>query len=353
MAACPDEATLLALVEGKLARLVARPLQRHIDVCRSCQLASAEAARTAIATPGGEAPAPKRAVGRGTKLAGRFVLERAIGQGGTGAVWSAQRIGSGERVAIKLLHDARPDCVRRLEREARLAAQVAHPALVHVHEVLSAEQDGPALVMELLRGEDLSAYLERQTALSVRALAEILAPVVAAIAALHARQIAHRDLKPANLFLARSEDGMEHTRVLDLGMARSLDLELCTLNASRLTSANTVLGTPRYMAPEQLDGARDVDVRADIWALGAIAYRMLSGRPHVAAFRYVDVLRALHSAPITPLTSLVADVPTELGALVNQSLSMAPAARPSASAWSTVLSRWLVPAHEGARDGDA
>lgn len=336
MASCPDENILVALVTGKLTKFLAEPLQHHVEACRRCQLAAAEAAR-AVVTPASteEAVTPREFVA-GDLVAGRFELECPIGHGGCGTVWAARRKVDAQRVAIKVLHTVQPECARRLLREARLAQRLAHPAFVPVHEVLELAPDRPALVMELLHGEDLAAFLQRSESLPTRVANALLAPLAEALETLHFQQIAHRDLKPANVFLERSA-GEARVRVLDLGLARSLCLESETLSTSPLTSQGTILGTPHYMSPEQLDGKQDIDTRADIWALGAMAYRMLSGRPHIAAWRFADVVRALHTQRIPQLSQLAPEVPGRLARLVHESLSVNRELRPSASAWAAEL----------------
>lgn len=336
MKTCPDENMLLALVMDKLSRLIAEPLQYHVEGCRRCQLGVAEAARAVVKTAPVEPAETVREFAAGDQLGGRFTLDSLIGQGGCGTVWSAQRSIDSRRVAIKVLHSVDPDSMKRLHREAKLGKRLSHPAFVAVHEVLEIGADRPALIMDLLEGEDLAAFLLRSPKLQAHEAVSMLAPLAEALEVLHFQQIAHRDLKPANVFLERATAGVR-VRILDLGLARSLRLESETLSTSPLTTKGTILGTPHYMSPEQLDGRGDVDSRADIWALGAIAYRMLSGQPHIAAWRYADVVRALHTQRIPELSERVPDVPPQLAKLVRKSLSVDRALRPTAAAWATAL----------------
>jgi eukaryotic-like serine/threonine-protein kinase len=253
-------------------------------------------------------------------------------------VWSARRLDGSGRVAVKVLRLALPEQVRRLRREARLIQRMANSTFVTIEEVLELPLGAPALVMELLSGEDLSACLAREGAMATARVVSLLLPIVSALGDLHAERVVHRDLKPANLYL-HEQGGVLRPRMLDLGMARSLDLEQATIGRSRLTKPGTVFGTPRYMAPEQLEGARDVDTPADIWALGAIAYRMLTGTNHVTAVRYPEVVRELHTQSIADLRELAPGTPESLAAIAHASLGLEPAARPDARAWDDVLQR--------------
>jgi serine/threonine-protein kinase len=336
MKTCPDENMLVALVMDKLSRMLAEPLQYHVEGCRRCQLGVAEAARAVLKAEPSEQAETVRELVAGDQIDGRFALESLIGQGGCGTVWSARRVSDSQRVAIKVLHSVQPDGTKRLHREAKFSRRLTHPAFVPVHEVLEVAPDRPALIMDLLEGEDLARFLLRGPKLPAHEAVAILAPIAEALETLHFQQIAHRDLKPANVFLERVAAGVR-VRILDLGLARSLRLESETLNTSPLTAMGTILGTPHYMSPEQLDGKCDVDTRADIWAMGALAYRMLSGEPHIAAWRFSDVVRAIHTQRIPELSQRVPDVPAPLAKLVRESLVVERELRPPAAAWATTL----------------
>jgi serine/threonine-protein kinase len=266
----------------------------------------------------------------GTVIAGNYRLDEQVGEGGTGIVWAATRIPDGGRVAIKVLRAARHDLCLRLRGEADLAQRVEHAGIVRVFEVLElADRAQPALVMELLQGADLADFLRRTGRLSVSRVLAIMHPVVDAVLALHRHAIAHRDLKPSNIFLERRGEE-EHVRVLDLGMARSLDLERRTVESTRVTYPGTVLGTPRYMAPEQLAAEEGVDGRADVWALGAVLYEMLSDVPHVEASLYEDVVRELATRSIVALERRAPHVPRVLAEAVDRALCRDPGRRPTA-----------------------
>lgn len=320
----------------KLSKLLAEPLQYHIEGCRRCQLGVAEAARAVVNAAPAEQAVTLRELVAGDRVDGRFELESPIGHGGCGTVWSARRLPDSQRVAIKVLHAALPESTKRLHREAKFGRRLNHPAFVPVHEILEIAPGRPALIMDLLEGEDLARFLQRSAKLPTHEAVAILAPLAEALETLHFEQIAHRDLKPANVFLERTDAGTR-VRILDLGLARSLCLESETLSTSPITTKGTVLGTPHYMSPEQLDGKGDVDTRSDIWALGATAFRMLSGQPHVAAWRFAEVVRALHTRRIPELSRLAQDVPPRLARLVQESLVIDRELRPTAAAWATAL----------------
>jgi serine/threonine-protein kinase len=175
---------------------------------------------------------------------------------------------------------------------------------------------GPYIVMELLEGESLEARILREQKLSPTVTVSLLLPVLDALTSVHARSIVHRDLKPANLFVSRNEEGEESVKILDFGVARVRDGRRATT-----TAAGLVVGTPRYMAPEQALGVADLDARADLYAIGAIAYTCLAGRPPYAELSHADVISAILSGPPTPLAQLVADIPPALLAVIEKAMA--------------------------------
>ncbi|HVO26265.1 MAG TPA: protein kinase [Candidatus Margulisiibacteriota bacterium] len=210
----------------------------------------------------------------GAVLLAKYRLDRLLGVGGMAAVYEAAHVRLGNRVAIKMLHPelASNASVRdRFLREGYLANAVEHPAVVRVLDDGVADDGSLFLVMELLSGEPLEARWAKQgRKLSVPETVTLMLELLSVLVAAHARQILHRDLKVENLFLA--SDG--RLRVLDFGIAR----QRVVGGARTLTGADEVFGTPWYMAPEQALGSRDVDARSDLWAVGATAFTLLSGR---------------------------------------------------------------------------
>ena len=257
----------------------------------------------------------------GAVVAERYRLERKLGEGGMGAVWAATHLVTRKRVAIKML---KPELaknaalVERFLREARAACAVQHPNVVQIHDVLQMAEGVPLMVMDLLDGESLAERLIRDGRLSVPEFSRVMLKVLPAVAAAHAAQVVHRDLKPDNLFLCRTVDGAIDLRVLDFGIAKvsSTDAE-----AGVLTKTGSMLGTPFYMAPEQLFGEKDVDFRADIWSLGIIIYECLSGQRPTEATNLGQIIKLVTSTGIRPLESLVPHVPPDICHIVRRMLT--------------------------------
>ncbi|HEX3762946.1 MAG TPA: serine/threonine-protein kinase, partial [Kofleriaceae bacterium] len=213
----------------------------------------------------------------GTVLAGKYRIERRLGRGGMGLVLAAEHIELRSVVAIKCLHDAyarRSDVVMRFLREARASARLQSEHVCRVFDVDRLDTGVPYLVMELLHGRDLAQVLRATGPLDPATVAAYLVQACDAIGEAHAAQIVHRDLKPSNLFLTRRRDGAPLIKVLDFGVAKAPEE-----GSPVLTDASTVVGSPRYMAPEQIRAARIADARSDIWSLGVILYELVSGRP--------------------------------------------------------------------------
>jgi eukaryotic-like serine/threonine-protein kinase len=254
----------------------------------------------------------------GSVIAGRYRLEHLLGEGGMGAVWAATHTLTHKRVAIKLLKAeiASADSLRRFVREARAASAVRHPNVVEVHDILTLDDGSPAMVMDFLEGETLAQFLARTGPIAVLDLAAIMAPVVSAVASAHAAGIVHRDLKPDNIFLARLGDGRIEPMVLDFGIAKVLPFTE-NMNASALTHTGAVLGTPYYMAPEQAFGEKDVDARADVWALGVILYECSSGRKPIEGETLGQVFKSITAGKTVPLEDLVPHLPAEFVSLVH------------------------------------
>jgi eukaryotic-like serine/threonine-protein kinase len=259
----------------------------------------------------------------GAVVANRYELERVVGEGGMGVVWAASDRKTGNRVALKFLREDRASDVRhqeRLLREAKAAAAVRHPNVATVHEVLETATGRPFLVMDLLQGEPLAARLARDGTLPLPECARVLGAVVDAIQAAHGSGIIHRDLKPENIFLLGAGTSPPSVRVLDFGIAKTVERE-DTTHAPSLTTTGTMLGTPYYMAPEQIFGDNDVDGKADVWALGVVLYECLSGKRPTQATGVGQVLKVIMNDAIPPLSEVAPDVPTDVAALVSKMLS--------------------------------
>jgi serine/threonine-protein kinase len=264
----------------------------------------------------------------GVVVAERYRLARRIGAGGMGEVWAGEHVLTGRKVAIKVLFgtvDPGSHAHQRFVQEARAATEIAHPAVVEVLDAF-VDDGAPVLVMELCEGETLGERLRREGALPPREVVAIMIPIVGAVAAAHARSIAHRDLKPDNVFLARV-DGAVHPKVLDFGLAKLLGERAS--GAGMVTQVGTVLGTPSYMAPEQARGDTRADHRVDVWALGVIFYRCLSGVLPIEGSTVAEVLMRVADAAITPLEVIAPELPAPLTAVVGRMLCRDPAGRPS------------------------
>jgi TolB-like protein len=223
---------------------------------------------------------------------GPYGISRKLGEGGMGVVYAAHDERLERPVAVKTLSSVGRDetARRRFWREARAAASVSHPNICHIYEIGEDPSGELFIAMELLDGESLAARLERGP-MSVSEAMPIALGMLSALSALHARGIVHRDLKPSNVFLTP-----HGVKLLDFGLARpGADAALDT--ATALTVAGVLVGTPRYMAPEQVT-AEAVDARADLFAAGAILFEMLAGRPAFTGRNAVEILHAtLHEQP--------------------------------------------------------
>ncbi|MDB4944329.1 MAG: hypothetical protein JWP97_3863 [Labilithrix sp.] len=207
-------------------------------------------------------------------FAGKYAVERVIGQGGMGTVFEARHIRLGQRVAIKVLGSSLreyPELVQRFEREARACGSLSSEHAIRVFDIDLLEDGTPFIVMELLTGRDLGNVIERDGPQPVSRAVRWLIEACDAIAEAHRLGIIHRDIKPSNLFLAEVE-GRAMVKVLDFGIAKHVK----STDAS-ITQALIPLGTPQYMSPEQVRCAKDVDARSDVWSLGISLYELVCG----------------------------------------------------------------------------
>jgi serine/threonine-protein kinase len=233
----------------------------------------------------------------GDLVADRYRIDRVIGQGGMGVVAAATHVQLGERVAIKVIRQemARDDAfVARLMREARASATVGTDHVCRVFDVGRLPSGEPYLVMELLEGSDLARVIA-QAPLSIATAADYVLQACVALSRAHAAGIVHRDLKPGNLFLTKQLDGQPRIKLLDFGIAKAPGDDLS------LTHTAATLGSPRYMSPEQLRSARDVDPRTDIWSLGVILYELVSQRVPFPAESITELAVKVTVDPPQPL----------------------------------------------------
>jgi serine/threonine protein kinase len=281
---------------------------------------------------GGNVP---EALAPGAIVAGTYELRHPLGTGGMGVVWAASHRGSGAMVALKFLR-AGPggaddsDSLKRFLREARAAASVRHPHVVAIREVLELPDGRPMMVMELLTGETLRTRLTRGPRLGLEEAASILLPVVSAVGTAHAQGIVHRDLKPDNIFLSQDASGRAVVKVLDFGIAKVTRIsEEHASHGHGLTATGEVLGTPNYMSPEQVFGERDIDHRADVWAMGVILYECLSGVVPTKAANVGQVFKLIVTGGIKPLQRELPEAPDDIADLVHRMLARRRDQRPS------------------------
>ncbi|MFO0659437.1 MAG: serine/threonine-protein kinase [Polyangiaceae bacterium] len=213
-------------------------------------------------------------VEQGELVAARYRVEETLGEGGAGYVVRAKDELTGDKVALKFLLESvanDPEMVERFRREASAAAQIKSEHAIRIHEVQTLEEGLHYMVMELLAGMDLDQLIAERTRLEVSEAVDMVLQACEAVAEAHSLKIVHRDLKPANLFVTQRE-GKPHVKVLDFGISKVKD------SSAKLTRTASVLGSPEFMPPEQLQGAKFVDARSDLWALGVILYEAVTGK---------------------------------------------------------------------------
>jgi serine/threonine-protein kinase len=264
---------------------------------------------------------------RAGDVLGGYRIERLLGQGGMGAVCEVVHVATGARRALKVPffegdHGERRDARARFVREAQvLAALAPHPNVVRVH-ALGEDAGRPFCVLEMIEGEGLDAIL-REGPLPIPRAIGLAIEVARALEHVHRAGILHRDLKPANVVVRKDGGGAV---LVDFGLARDAVAE-----KQRLTKTGALLGTPAYMAPEQADGASDVDARADVYGLGATLHELLAGRPPFSGDGLVNVLKQVLVEPPEPPSRSRPEVPRELDELVLRAMAKDRARRPASA----------------------
>ncbi|MBX3225514.1 MAG: serine/threonine protein kinase, partial [Labilithrix sp.] len=258
----------------------------------------------------------------GKSIAGRYVLRALVGHGGMGAVYEAEHLGLGKRVAIKFIDqefatDER--IVARFAREARAMSAIESAHIVTVFDA-GTEDGRPYLVMELLRGEDLGQRLRRTRTVPVPEAMHVVAQVLKGLAKAHAAGIVHRDLKPDNVFLVKSDTDPLFAKIVDFGVSK-IERPRDKTSPLALTGRGTVLGTPFYMCPEQAQAMPDVDARADIYSVGAILFECLSGRPPHTGETYEQIILSICMRDAPDLRAIDPSLAPEVAAFVARALS--------------------------------
>lgn len=289
-------------LNAKLNRLASQQLLMHAAP------SAAESAETEAFSLG--------SIGPGARVAGRFVVERQLGTGGMGAVYLARDEQLGEIVALKVIAGSAlldPAAADRFRREASAARRISHPNVVRIHDI-GEEQGVLFLSMEYIAGASLASLLERHGTLPLPQLRDVVAQVCAGLGAAHEVGVVHRDLKPGNVLI----DGA-HVKIIDFGLARLAHIE-------GMTATGMIMGTPEYMAPEQIRG-RPVDPRTDIYALGAVMYHALTGRAPFAGDSPIAIgFKHCHDALVPP-RQVKSDVPEAWSQLVLRAMAKDPANR--------------------------
>ncbi|HSU25426.1 MAG TPA: serine/threonine-protein kinase [Pyrinomonadaceae bacterium] len=275
-------------------------------------------------------------------LAGRYFLERRLGRGAMGQVYLARdKKFETRRVAVKTVRQdvlnsdnlQEGEAIARFEREAQAAASIQHPNTVSVTDFGESEEGVFYLVMEYVEGETLHRLLRREGTLPVKRAVNILRQIADGVEAAHEIGILHRDLKPANIFLLQRGKGDGFVKVGDFGLAKIVNQTASDLSSNATPSSRGIIGTPEFMAPEQMQPEVGVDTRADIYALGTIAYLMLGGKtPFAGDMMQLVMQKIMHKPP--SLSTLRSDVPLDVERVIMRSLEIEARDRqPSVAEW--------------------
>ncbi|MGB5314350.1 MAG: serine/threonine-protein kinase, partial [Polyangiales bacterium] len=228
----------------------------------------------------------------GRVLAGKYVVERRIGEGGMGLVYQGVHRDIDKRVAIKVLRDdlsRRPEVVARFRQEARSASRIGHENIVDISDFGETTRGASYFVMEFLEGEDLANVLGREATLGPERACAIVLQCCRALSATHAKGIVHRDIKPENIFLTKRDSVDDFVKIVDFGIAKMSDIETDGAPGRKLTKTGMIFGTPEYMSPEQAAG-KELDHRVDVYALGIILFECMAGRVPFEGDTFMGVL---------------------------------------------------------------
>jgi eukaryotic-like serine/threonine-protein kinase len=260
-------------------------------------------------------------------VADRYQLVRQIGRGAMGFIWEAFDRHLRRRVAVKMMspdHMSSNMARIRFDREAKAIAQLKNPHVVQIYDYGIEGDNSPFIVMELLEGEDLDSRVERDGRLPLNVVAQLVQQAASGLNHAHSKGIVHRDFKPANLFLAQSDSG-ETTKILDFGVVAMLSEAEVDSDDDGMgqTAAGTIVGTPLYMSPEQIRGGA-VDNRSDLWSLGVVAYRALTGVNPFAGQWLGMLMVRICTDPFTPPSQVCPDLSPEVDAFFEKALAKDP-----------------------------
>jgi eukaryotic-like serine/threonine-protein kinase len=287
----------------------------------------------------------------GEVIAGKFQIERVIGEGGMGYVVAARHLQLGQMVALKFMRDevCSDEYKARFLREARNTVRLKSKHVSRVLDVGTMDGGAPYMVMEYLEGTDLSALLQKRGPFPPAEACDYIIQACEAIAEAHGHNIVHRDLKPANLFLTRGAGGEPVIKVLDFGVSKVLELGVdgdetsaggrSAHHDSVVTKATDLLGSPSYMAPEQVISARDADSRSDVWSLGIILFRLISAKAPFTGNSLGDLIQNIMHGPMPNLRDYRPDLPQGLEQVLWRCMERDRARRPDV----VELARMLAP----------
>jgi serine/threonine-protein kinase len=273
---------------------------------------------------------PELVLQSGTKLAGKYTLDKPAGFGGMAQLWVARNDATNAEVCVKVLSTAHGDAdvLERFRREANAAARLSHRNIVRVFDLVELDADGQvsktkrphalAIVMELLRGETLGDLLMKKEKLSLDEALDIALPFLSGLANAHRSGVIHRDLKPDNIFLSTDPDGLLIPKVVDFGVSKAI-------GTTPLTQDGELIGTPSFMSPEQARGSRTIDARSDVFSAAIVVYTMLAGKNPFADGSFQSVITAILERQPQPLE----DVPAEVWKALERALAKDPAGRHS------------------------
>jgi serine/threonine protein kinase len=268
---------------------------------------------------------------KGDVIAGKYLVERVIAEGGMGVVVEAMHLTLNRRVAVKLmLPEAMelPNAVERFQREAQAAAQIQSEHVVRIIDVGSREDGSPYMVMEYLEGSDLGDLVgPEKRALPIELAVDYLLQACEGMAEAHKNGVVHRDLKPSNLFLIKRDDGSPCVKVLDFGISKFSGRDEMGREQGGLTATRAMMGSPFYMSPEQLRSAKNVDRRTDIWSLGVILHELLTGAPPFEGETAGAVCAMVAADPPVPLCWVRPEAPPQLEAVILRCLEKEPEKR--------------------------
>lgn len=274
---------------------------------------------------------PRSWVQIGELLAGKYRIERVIGEGGMGVVVAARHEFLDQVVAIKLLYNdvADPEAQSRLLLEARACARLQSDHVARVMDVDSGPDGLPFVVMELLEGIDLCRFLDTYGAIPSALAVDYVLQALEGLAHAHVRGMVHRDLKPSNLFLVQRPDGARLIKILDFGISKTndvLETSLERIRAASSSDSGRIVGSPPYMSPEQVRTPKNVDHRTDIWSLGVCLYELLTQAMPFGG-KIQELFADIVAKDPLPMSALVPDVPPGLDAVVRRCLAKDPDAR--------------------------